>query len=240
MDVRCAEDVITLRPRGILFDMDGVLVSSIGSVERTWGKWALARGIDPDLAIRTAHGRRAIETVRQLRPDLNDMQELEWLEEMEIADNVGLEMLSGVKPILEALPEKYWTVVTSATDRLARSRMRHGGVPVPARIVSADMVENGKPHPEPYCRGAELLGASPADCLVIEDSASGAMAGRAAGCKVLATIFSHAPESLTHADWIVRSLEDVSVRLVGDRLEVRFAPLAESAARETIAAAERQ
>src|SRR5580700_2539142 len=99
-----------IRVRGILFDMDGVLVSSLGSVERSWTNWAEARGIDPALAIRTAHGRRAIETVRMLRPDLNDEQELKWLEDMEVEDNEGLEILKGVKPILEALPAKYWTV----------------------------------------------------------------------------------------------------------------------------------
>lgn len=224
MEVSCAEGVVILRPRGILFDMDGVLVSSIGSVERTWNKWARARGIDPELAIGIAHGRRAIETVKELRPDLDELRELQWLEEMEIADNVGLEMLAGVRRILEALPEKYWTVVTSATERLARVRLEHGGIPVPERIVAADTVANGKPHPEPYRKGAELLGAAPEDCLVIEDSASGALAGHAAGCKVLATLFSHSAESLTHADWIVHSLEDVQARVDGDRLEMRFTP----------------
>src|ERR1700691_4060534 len=147
---------VTLHPRGILFDMDGVLVSSLGSVERSWERWALARGIDPDLAIRTAHGRRAIETVRMLRPELNDVEELAWLEAMEIADNVGLETLGGVERILGQLPEKYWTVVTSATEKLARSRMEQGGIRVPARIVPADEVTHGKPDPEPYRRGAEL------------------------------------------------------------------------------------
>src|SRR5271170_1930445 len=102
--------------RGILFDMDGVLVSSLGSVERSWRKWAESRGVDPALAIRTAHGRRAIETVRLLRPDLNDEQELKWIEDLEVHDNEGLEILNGVRPILEALPEGYWTVVTSATE----------------------------------------------------------------------------------------------------------------------------
>lgn len=226
MEVSCAEGVVILRPRGILFDMDGVLVSSIGSVERTWNKWARARGIDPELAIGIAHGRRAIETVKELRPDLDELRELEWLEEMEIADNVGLEMLAGVRRILEALPQKYWTVVTSATERLARVRLEHGGIPVPERIVAADTVANGKPHPEPYRKGAELLGAAPEDCLVIEDSASGALAGHAAGCKVLATLFSHSAESLTHADWIVHSLEDVQARVDGDGLEMRFTPFA--------------
>ena len=220
-----AASSVTLHPRGILFDMDGVLVSSLGSVERSWERWALARGIDPDLAIRTAHGRRAIETVRLLRPDLNDMEELQWLEHMEIEDNVGLEMLAGVERILESLPEKRWTVVTSATEKLARSRMELGGIRVPSRIVSADIVTKGKPDPEPYRKGAELLGLSPADCLVIEDSASGAKAGRAAGCKVLATLYSHSLDSLKDADWIVHSLDDVQVEISGEGLEVRFTPI---------------
>ncbi len=225
MNSSSAASVITLHPRGILFDMDGVLVSSLGSVERSWEKWAQARGIDPELAIRTAHGRRAIETVRLLRPDLNDMEELLWLERMEMDDNVGLETLAGVERILESLPEKYWTVVTSATERLARSRMEAGGIRVPAHIVSADMVKQGKPHPEPYRKGADLLGLSPSECLVIEDSASGAEAGHAAGCKVLATLYSHSLESLRDADWIVHSLDDVHVEVMGDALEVRFTPV---------------
>jgi len=215
-----------LRVRGILFDMDGVLVSSLGSVERSWKTWAEARGIDPVIAIRTAHGRRAIETVRLLRPDLNDVEELKWIEDMEVEDNQGLEILQGVKAILEALPEKYWTVVTSATDRLARARMADGGIPVPAEIITADVVTRGKPDPEPYRRGSELLGLAPEDCLVIEDSASGAKAGHAAGCKVLATLFSHSLESLIAADWIVTSLEDVRARVVGDEVELEFQPVA--------------
>ena len=225
-----------LRVRGILFDMDGVLVSSLGSVERSWKTWAEARGVDPALAIRTAHGRRAIETVRLLRPDLNDEQELKWLEDMEVEDNEGLEILHGVKPILESLPERYWTVVTSATDRLARARMADGGISVPARIITADMVTKGKPDPEPYRRGAELLGLAPQDCLVIEDSASGAKAGHAAGCKVLATLFSHSLESLAAADWIVQSLEDVQVRVVDDQVELDFEPVAREAAAASAAA----
>lgn len=224
-----APSPVVVHPRGILFDMDGVLVSSIGSVERSWGNWARERGIDPALAIRNAHGRRAIETIRLLRPDLNDVAELRWLEEMEISDNAGLEILAGVCRILSALPKNSWTVVTSATDRLARSRMAHGGVPVPERIVSADIVTHGKPNAEPYLAGAAILGLDPAECLVIEDSASGASSGHAAGCKVLATLFSHSLESLVDADWIVRSLEDVQVAVKGETLEISFTPVSREA-----------
>ena len=86
--------------------------------------------------------------------------------------------------ILQSLPQKFWTIVTSATERLARSRLAFAGIPVPEHIVTADRVTNGKPHPEPYLKGAKILGLSPADCIVIEDSPSGAKAGHVAGCKV--------------------------------------------------------
>lgn len=211
--------------RGILFDMDGVLVSSIGSVERSWTAWAENRGVDPALAIQMAHGRRAIETLRFLRPDLNGEEELRRLEEMEMEDNIDLKILAGVQRILQELPADRWAVVTSATERLALRRLSDGGIPTPRHLVSADKVSKGKPDPEPYLMGAKLLCLRPQECLVIEDAASGANAGHAAGCKVLATLFSHSVESLSAADWIVRSLEDVRVSLVGERIEVEFEPI---------------
>jgi sugar-phosphatase len=211
--------------RGILFDMDGVLVSSLGSVERSWTKWALAHGVDPAVAIQTAHGRRAIESVQFLRPDLDAREEMLRVEDMEVEDNEALETLPGVTRILRSLPPDRWAVVTSATHRLALSRLRAGGIPTPERLVSADQVAQGKPFPEPYLAGAKLLGLPPADCLVIEDSPSGATAGHAAGCRVLATLFSHPLETLNAADWIVRSLADVQISVTADHIEVEFDPL---------------
>jgi sugar-phosphatase len=219
------EKSLKLHIRGILFDMDGVLVSSLGSVERSWQKWSEKRGIDPALAIKTAHGRRAIETVRLLRPDLNDVEELKLIEQIEIEDKEDIEVLKGVCRILDTLPQKYWTIVTSATDRLARVRLEQAGIPIPERIITGDVVTNGKPSPEPYLKGAALLGQKPEDCLVIEDSTSGAKAGHAAGCKVLATLFSHTVENLRDADWIVESLDHVNVRALKDAVEVEFEPL---------------
>jgi|ERR1700722_5052319 sugar-phosphatase len=214
-----------LQVRGILFDMDGILVSSLGSVERSWAKWGAMRNVDGALAIKTAHGQRAIETVRKLRPDLNDIEELKLIEEIEIADKDDIEVLKGVPRILAALPQKYWTVVTSATEKLARSRLSYAELTVPEHFITADMVTNGKPSPEPYLKGAALLGLKPEDCLVIEDSSAGAIAGHAAGCKVLGTLFSHTIEDLSGADWIVQSLENVIVRAQEDGVEVEFDPV---------------
>jgi mannitol-1-/sugar-/sorbitol-6-phosphatase len=208
--------------------MDGILVSSMGSVERSWSKWAAMRGIDPELACRTAHGCRAIDTISKLRPDLDAEDELKVIEDIEVADNEGLAVLPGVLALLAALPAGRWTVVTSATERLARVRMAAGGVPVPERLITADFVTKGKPHPEPYLAGAALLGFAPQECVVFEDSSSGAKAGCSAGCIVVATTFSHPVESLDAAHYIVTDLTGMEVKALpgAEGIELSFKPRA--------------
>ena len=217
---------IHIHCQGILFDMDGILISSIASVERSWTKWAVLRGVDPALTRETAHGRRAVETIAKLRPDLDPESELKVIEDIEVADNDGLTVLPGVCDLLAALPPERWTVVTSATERLARIRMAAGCIPVPQRLVTADRVTRGKPHPEPFLAGAALLGVAPADCVVFEDSASGARAGRAAGCTVIATTFSHPAESLDAAHYLIHDLTGIRVESDADGITLKFTPLA--------------
>jgi mannitol-1-/sugar-/sorbitol-6-phosphatase len=221
-----------VRIKGILFDMDGVLVSSIGSVERSWTKWALLHGLDPARAIESAHGRRSIDSIRALRPDLDAEAENTKVEDWEVEDREGVEQLPGVSALIAQLPSGSWTIVTSATKRLAVARLEAAGITPPANFITADVVIKGKPDPEPYRKGAELLGFAPADCLVIEDAVSGATAGRAAGCKVLATTLSHSIESLIAADWVVETLEGIEATVLaggegvgGQGLELEFQPL---------------
>lgn len=212
MASKAASSPVEIRCKGVLFDMDGILISSIGSVERSWTKWAEMRGVDPEVALKMAHGRRAIETAALLRPDLDSRDELKLIEDIELADGEGLAVLPGVLELLAALPADRWTVVTSATERLARQRMAQAGIPVPERLVTADDVEQGKPNPAPYLAGAALLGFSPEECVVFEDAESGTLAGRAAGCTVIATTFSHEAESLSAAHYLIEDVTGVEVR----------------------------
>src|SRR6516165_12261904 len=112
MAASVASSPVEIRCKGILFDMDGILISSIGSVERSWTKWALMRGVDPGYALTITHGCRAIETIARLRPDLDGQAELRVIEDIEIADGEGLTVLPGVLALLAALPADRWTVVT--------------------------------------------------------------------------------------------------------------------------------
>jgi sugar-phosphatase len=218
---------VLIRCKGILFDMDGILISSIGSVERSWTKWAEMRGVDPEYACRIAHGCRSIETVAKLRPDLDSEAENRIVEDLEVEDTEGIILLPGVLKLLAALPADRWTVVTSATERLARVRLAAGGIPVPERLITAENVTEGKPHPAPYLAGAALLGFAPEECVVFEDVAPGAKAGRAAGCTVVATTFSHPVETLAAAHYLIPDLTGVEVATHGgEGLILKFTPLA--------------
>ena len=208
--------------------MDGVLISSIGSVVRCWQRWCKLYHVPNAGEFHVPHGTRAIDIVRMLKPEFDEAQVAEGLhviEEMEIADTADLTVLPGVKALLASLPPERWVIVTSATRRLLIGRLEAAGLPVPARFVSGDMVVHGKPDPEPYRRGAELLGLSPAECIVVEDAPSGVGAGIAAGSRVLGVLGTHSAEKLSAATWIAPSLEDVAVTTKTGALQLQFTPV---------------
>ncbi|WP_260703764.1 HAD-IA family hydrolase [Edaphobacter flagellatus] len=220
-----SEKVRVVETQGLLFDMDGVLISSIGSVRRSWRKWAKMYGVPDAENYEVPHGMRAIEIVKSLRPDIDAEEGLRVIEQIEIDDTEDLKVLPGVKALLESLPMDRWAIVTSATKRLTIERLKVAGLPLPEKLITADMVERGKPDPEPYRRGAALLGLSNAECVVVEDAPSGVGAGKAAGSRVLGVVGTHSLEELHQADWVVGSLDGVSVTAVDGGLELRFTAL---------------
>jgi sugar-phosphatase len=216
--------VVTVEAAGILFDMDGVLVSSIDSVIRCWRRWAEHYEIPGATTLQTPHGMRAVEIIKMLKPELDVAEGLRLIEEMEMKDVADLKVLPGARALLESLPAERWAIVTSATNRLLLGRLKAAGLPVPERVISGDMVERGKPDPEPYRRGAELVGATAGDCLVVEDAPSGVGAGVAAGCRVLGVLGSYGEAELraAGAGWVVRSLADVGATSGRDGLVIRL------------------
>jgi len=69
-------------------------------------------------------------------------------------------------------------------------------------------VERKKPYPDIYVEAARRLGLQPGECLVIEDAVSGIEAAKAAGCKCLALMTSFPADKLIRADWICINLSD--------------------------------
>lgn len=196
----------------ILFDLDGVLVDSTRSVDRQWRMWAKEMNIDPDEVVRIAHGVRTVEVVRRLAPHLEEDAEVMRLEKREAEDQDGVAVMAGAADLLGSIPSSRWAVVTSGTRYLANSRLRVGKLPTPGVLVSADDVMRGKPDPEPYLKGAQLLGMNPAECVVVEDAPAGIRAALAAGMKAIGLTSTYAADKLFEADAIVRSLSEIEVR----------------------------
>jgi mannitol-1-/sugar-/sorbitol-6-phosphatase len=196
----------------ILFDLDGVLVDSTPVVDRQYRAWAVEQGIDPEAVIRVAHGVRTMEVVARFAPHLDALAETRKIEAREADDSDGVRVIPGAIAFLRSLPRERWGVVTSGMHLLATNRLKRCGLPSPPVLVAADDVQNGKPHPEPYLKGARELGVEPRDCLVFEDSHAGIEAARAAGMRVVGLATTFPADDLSEVLGVVSSFEQVQLR----------------------------
>ncbi len=137
------ESMVRIHYGGVLLDLDGVLIDSTPAVARVWKKWAIRHGLDPEEVVKRAHGRPSIETIRELLPQVDPERENRIVERAEIDDIEGVVPLPGAQELLRALPPDGWTIVTSATRRLAEVRLRAAGLKIPRKMVTAAMWSTG-------------------------------------------------------------------------------------------------
>ena len=206
-----------------LFDMDGTVLNSIAAAERVWADWARRQGLDVAAFLPTIHGVRAIETIARLAlPGVDPVREADALLKAEAADVEGILPIAGAVAFLASLPPRRWAIATSAPRELALLRMKAAGIPVPAVLVAAEDVSNGKPAPDCFRLAAERLGFDARDCLVFEDAPAGIAAGEAAGAAVLVISAAHRyPLQTPHA--AIASYDAVGIA-VDDRGWIAFEP----------------
>jgi sugar-phosphatase len=197
----------------LLFDLDGVLADSTPSVVRAWSAWARRVGIEPEELLPKVHGRRAIETIRAARPELDAEAELATLVADETTDNADTDEIPGARALVSGLPSDAWAIVTSGLREVATARLVASGVPIPRVMITAESIERGKPDPDCYLRGAAALGVEPRDCVVVEDAPIGAAAARAAGMRLIALTTTHSAAQLEPADLILPDLTALTVRV---------------------------
>src|SRR5580704_9817561 len=195
----------------LLFDLDGVLINSTPAVARVWRGWAIEHGFNPEEVVARAHGRPSLTTVREYLPSSDYEAENREVERREIADLEGVVPLPGALDLLASLPADRWTIVTSCTRPLAEVRIRAAGLPLPKKMITSNDITHGKPHPEPYLKGAASLGFPPTECVVLEDVPAGVRAGKAASAKVIAlqTTVSESALREAGADWILNNCADI-------------------------------
>ena len=209
----------------LLFDMDGVLINSTPAVARVWRRWAIEHGFDPEEVVTSAHGRPSLTTVREYLPNADHEAENREVERREIEDLEGVVPLPGALDLLASLPADRWTIVTSCTRPLAEVRIRAAGLPLPKKLITSNDITNGKPHPDPYLKGASVLGFPAAECIVLEDVPAGVRSGKAAGARVIA-FKTTVQESILReagADWVLNNCADIHLLNRGNGLTLTLA-----------------
>ncbi len=168
-----------------LFDLDGTLVDSNGIVERVMEAWCEQNGVSYSEIKDSNHGSRSVDTVAAVAPHLDAKKAAEEIEAGERAGLVDLKEIEGARGFLSQIPQGRWGIATSSYLITAKAKLSAAGIPVPSVLVAADGVREGKPHPEAYLKASKELGYRPEDCLVFEDSETGAQSALNAGCSVL-------------------------------------------------------
>ena len=195
----------------ILFDLDGVLCDSTEAVDSEWREWSARKGVDGDAIMAISHGVRTVEVIRRVAPHLDAEAEAAAIENHEAHDQRGVVVMPGAIELVQSIPTGRWGVVTSGSRLLAANRLQHCGVPIPEVMVTSDDVVNGKPDPEPYLKGAALLGFRPEECLVIEDAPAGIASAKAGGMKVIGLMSTYGAEKLREADGMVTGLKQIQM-----------------------------
>ena len=182
--------------KAVIFDMDGTLIDTEKYYRVAW-KYALESfGYHPteeQLLMFRSLGRPFSSAY--LKKTFGEELEYEQVRKVrqgrfnELVETQGIQLKPGAKEILTFLREKNIVTAIATCTNIERANQylkQIGLYDLLDRVISASMVETGKPAPDIYLEVARRLGAKPENCLVFEDVPAGIMAGKNAGMKVIA------------------------------------------------------
>jgi sugar-phosphatase len=199
----------------VILDVDGTLVDSTPAVERIWRAWAAEYGIQVETVLRSAHGRRSEDTIREVLASDEVDGAVRRQQTLELEDLGDITAMPGAHDLLATLAghsRLRWALATSLNARLLTARMAAAGLPLAPTVVTSDVVVHGKPDPECYVLAASRLRVPTHECVVIEDAPAGVIAGKAAGATVVAVTHTFPADILaSQADFVIDSLRQLRV-----------------------------
>ncbi len=205
--------------RGVLFDMDGVLVDSEAFICRAaimmFGELGVKVQETDFLPFVGMGENRYIGGVAEkygVKVDIEQAKARTYAIYETIAHK-KLKALPGVHEFVKVCRERglKLALTTSADKVKMEVNLKEIGLPGTTfqAIIQGLDVQRKKPFPDIYLKAAEKLNLSPSECLVVEDAISGVKAALTAGCRCLALTTSFTAGDLSEADWICSNLGEV-------------------------------
>jgi len=205
--------------KGVLFDMDGVLVDSepfickaVIMMFEELGVSVLPEDFQPFVGMGENRYIGGVAELHKINVDI----ELVKARTYNIYEKIvkgHLSALPGAHEFISKCSKRgFRLALATSADRIKMEvNLKEIGLSKETfhAIVTGLDIEKKKPFPDIYLKAASNLGLNPADCLVVEDAVSGIEAGKAAGCRCLAVTSSFKAAALKEADWICESLLNV-------------------------------
>lgn len=193
--------------KGIIFDMDGVMIDSERQSNEGWRWSAEQLGVQMPMRLIDSFKGAPVTLSKQLfddyykgKIDYWEARRLRTEHVHFIREREGIPVKKGLQELLAYIREQelVCAVATSTRRSSAEETLRTiGAAPYLSAVVYGDEVEHGKPAPDIFLKAAAALGVMPRECIVIEDSINGIQAGAAAGMRVV-----HVPDTIMIDDEI--------------------------------------
>ncbi|MBI5650022.1 MAG: HAD family phosphatase [Chloroflexi bacterium] len=212
------------KTRAVILDLDGLIVDSEPLHQRAFSDFLARQNIQHQFTVaeygKSFVGIPVIENARWLIERFNLRMQVrdviaarEAIYEALIADPANLVAMPGVFDLLDQLAARNVPLaVASGSPRNQVIAILNGlGITPRLRaIVAGDDVPRTKPAPDVYLRAAKQIGIAPAECVAVEDSATGVTAAKSAGMRAIAVPNQYtAHQDLSHADARVDQLTQV-------------------------------
>ncbi|TVQ90571.1 MAG: HAD family hydrolase [Deltaproteobacteria bacterium] len=209
--------------RGLLLDMDGVLVDSQEVHFEAWQQLFAEQGIhlEPERFEDEVVGLSREAVLRRILGERSDRETLMRRKAelvYELLATGGCEPLPGVVDFLDEADARKLPIAVATASLMPYPFLASAGLSERLPVVRhRGNVARGKPAPDVYLAAAEALGLTPSSCIAVEDSPSGIQAAVAAGCFTAAVTTSYEPSRLTHADVVLPTLDTLWALLDADR-----------------------
>lgn len=207
----------------VIFDCDGVLVDSepISNILLRELLLEFGREVDDSFVYEAFLGRsqRAISEIIEAQFEIF-IPERRWLQfSADILRRFEGELapIPGISSVLDQIPHSVCVASSSAPDRVRRS-LELTGIDrfFDDAIYSSSMVSRGKPHPDLFLYAAAKMNKSPVECIVIEDSATGTQAAKAAGMRTVAFLGGSHARGASLRDRLTRYNPDFMIARMAD------------------------